>query len=147
MNEWAIPGLSPSARLLASPCSKKNSGLRKTAPANAARILETYHDAYRLLTQINFDNPPESFELADFIKAHLLKDKINNSALKAVPVISNEVREKLETLSLKYIEDQTGIDEIEKIEKSITIKLPEVKLNKPDLSALDTIPDLRVFDL
>ncbi len=105
-------------------------------------ILETYHDAYRLLTQIKFDKPQESFELADFLKARLLKDKINNSALKTVQTISNDVRKKLEALSLKYFEDQTVAGEIEKIEKSITTEIPKLDLKKADLSQLDKIPDL-----
>ena len=105
-------------------------------------ILETYHNAYRLLTQTKSENPQESFELADFLKARLLKDKINNAALNPTPDISKVVRQKLETLTLKYIEDQSNSGEIEKIEKSITAKIPELDLKKTDLSGLGNIPAL-----
>ncbi|HQU83373.1 MAG TPA: hypothetical protein PKY59_09625, partial [Pyrinomonadaceae bacterium] len=44
-------------------------------------ILETYHNAYRLLTQIKSGNPQESFELADFLKARFLKDRISNASI------------------------------------------------------------------
>ena len=44
-------------------------------------ILETYHNAYRLLTQIKFDEATEAFESADFLKARLLKDRIDNASI------------------------------------------------------------------
>ncbi len=105
-------------------------------------ILEHYHDAYRLLTQIKTDNPQEAFELADFLKARLLKDKIDNSSLRTVSTISPAIRQKLEALSEKYIEDQSTAPEIEKNEKLVTAKIPELNLNKPDLSELDKISNL-----
>ena len=105
-------------------------------------ILEIYHSAYRLLTQVKFEKPQESFELADFLKARLLKDKINNAALKPASNISNEKRQKLEELTLKYIDDQSIGSSIEKIEKSITTQIPKLDLSKPDLSKLDQIADL-----
>ncbi len=105
-------------------------------------LMETYHDAYRLLIEIKTDKPRESFELADFLKARLLKDKINNSSLYSVSVISEETRRKLEELSLKYDGHQSDAAEIERIEKSVTAKIPELDLNKPDLSKLNAIPDL-----
>jgi CHAT domain-containing protein len=105
-------------------------------------LFETYHNAYRLLTQIKSDKPQESFELADFLKARVLKDRINNSASKSVPTILGEVRQKLEELSLKFIDDKSFGDEIGKNEKLITTKIPELNLDKPNLSELDKIPDL-----
>ena len=105
-------------------------------------LFETYHDAYRLLTQIKADQPQESFELADFLKARLLKDRIINASYNPVLIISKEVRQKLEELSLKYDRDQNIAVEIEKIEKSVTAKIPELNLVKPDLSEFDKIHEL-----
>ena len=105
-------------------------------------LFETYHDAYRLLAQINIDKPRESFEQADLLKARLLNDKINNSSFNSVSVISGDVRLKLEELSLKYIENQSIAAEIGKIEKYVTAKVPELNLTKPDLSELDNISNL-----
>lgn len=105
-------------------------------------LFETYHDAYRLLTQIKAIQPRESFELADFLKARLLKDKINNSSFNSVSVISKEVRQKLEEMSLKFDGNQSAAQEIEKIEKSVTAKIPELNLTKSDLSELDKLSDL-----
>ena len=104
-------------------------------------VLETYHKAYRLLSKLKADKM-ESFELADFLKARLLKDKINNAVLNPTPNISKDVQQKLEALTLKYIEDQSNSGEIEKIEKSITAKIPELDLKKTDLSGLSNIPAL-----
>jgi CHAT domain-containing protein/tetratricopeptide (TPR) repeat protein len=105
-------------------------------------LSETYHDAYRLLAQIKLGEPQESLKLADFMKGRLLKDKIDNAALKKIPTISAETKQKLEELSLKFINNQTLAGEIEKNEKLITTKIPELNLKKSDLSALDKIPYL-----
>jgi CHAT domain-containing protein len=105
-------------------------------------LSEVYHDAYRLLVQIKSDDSQHSFELSDFMKARLLKDKINDSALRTVPPISAEIRRRLEDLSLKFTNDQSLASEIEKNEKLVTTKIPELALDKPDLSGLDGIPDL-----
>ena len=49
--------------------SKKSDDLK--IPIFRLALSETYHNAYRLLTQIKSENPQESFELADFLKARL----------------------------------------------------------------------------
>ena len=104
-------------------------------------ILETYHNAYRLLTQIRFDKPAEAFESADILKARLLKDRIDNAAIKYQPVISPALRQTLEELSLKYLKDPTDTAEIERCEKFVTNAVPELSLAKPDLTELDKIAD------
>ena len=105
-------------------------------------VLETYHNAYRLMTEIKADKTTEAFESADFLKARLLKDRINDSSLKNETTIPAAIRTKLEFLSLKFIEDQSEATEIEKAEKSITVKIPELSLNVPDLSDLNKISGL-----
>jgi tetratricopeptide (TPR) repeat protein len=105
-------------------------------------LSETYHNAYRLLAQIKFKNPQESFELADFLKARLLKDRIDNAAIKYKSVISPTVRKTLEELSLKYIDDQSTAREIERQEKLVTNAVPELNIPKPSLTELDKVPDL-----
>ena len=105
-------------------------------------ILETFHQAYRLLTRIKFDQPAEAFELADFLKARLLKDRINNSSLKNKTIISVAMRRKLEELTLKFIENRSEFSEIERTEKLITSRMPELNLNQPDLSGLEQISEL-----
>jgi tetratricopeptide (TPR) repeat protein len=42
-------------------------------------LFETYHNAYRLLTQIKLDSTQESFEYADFLKARLLKSQADEN--------------------------------------------------------------------
>lgn len=117
--------------------------IRKSEDENLSLgLFETFHNAYRLLAQIKFDQPQESFELADFLKARLLKDRINNEAVKSETVISPTVRQTLEKLSIKFIEDNNLASEIEKTEKIITTKIPELNLNKPDLSDMNKIPEL-----
>lgn len=116
--------------------------IRKSENYNLSLGLsENYHDAYRLLAQIKFENPQESFELADFLKARLLKDRIDNAAIKYQSVISLVVRKTLEELSLKYIDDQSLASEIEKTEKLVATTVPELNLAKPDLSEIDKISE------
>jgi len=106
-------------------------------------LFETYHNAYRLLAQLNFENPQESFELVDFLKARLLSDRVNNAAIKRQSVISPEIRRKLEDISLEYIEGQIGADEIDRNEKLITNSIPDLNLVKPELMELNKLQDLR----
>lgn len=105
-------------------------------------ILETYHNAYRLLTQIKVGNLQESFELADFLKARFLKDKISNASVKNESTISPQTRKSLEELSLNFINDENLAGEIGKNEKLVTTKIPELNLKKPDLSELDKVTGL-----
>lgn len=117
--------------------------LRKSDDENLSiGLFETFHNAYRLLAQIKLENPQESFELADFLKARLLQDRINNAAKKQESDISPAVRIGLEELSLNYFEDNSLASEIEKNEKLITTKIPELNLKKPDFTGLDEVPGL-----
>ena len=117
--------------------------IRKSENYNLSLGLsENYHDAYRLLTQIKFNNPEESFELSDFLKARILRDRINKEALKTQFTVSPSIRRTLEELSLRYIDDQSLAAEIERQEKLLTNTVPELNISKPDLTEIDKIPDL-----
>ncbi len=108
-------------------------------------FLDTFHDAYRLLVQIKSETsgtPQEAFQLADFLKARLLRDKINNAAIKTESIVPSMVRQKLEELSLRYLNDPSVAGEIEQNEKLTTTATPELSLDMPDLTALDKIPGL-----
>lgn len=108
-------------------------------------ILDTFHDAYRLLVQIKSetgDTPQEAFQLADFLKARLLRDKINNAATKTETTVPSMVRQKLEELSLRYLNEPNVAGEIEQNEKLTTTAIPDLSMDIPDLTALDKIPDL-----
>lgn len=117
--------------------------LRKSDNTNLSLgLFETFHNAYRLLVQIKIEQPQEAFELADFLKARLLKDRINNQAKTAESDIPPPIRKNLEELSLKFIGDNSLSAEIEKNEKLITTKIPELTLKKPDLSELGATTSL-----
>jgi CHAT domain-containing protein len=105
-------------------------------------LLDTYHDSYRLLAQIKSATPQESFELADFLKARLLKDRITNLATRTPSTVSPAVRQKLEELSLKYIGDQSATVEIERTEKVVSNAVPDLNLAIPHLVDLDRNTDL-----
>ena len=105
-------------------------------------LLETYHKAYRLLAQAKLDRPLASFELIDYLKARLLKDRINNSATRASSAINEEVRRKLELLSLDMVDSPGDDSEISKLETSFTTYIPDTMIARPDFSRLDTVPEL-----
>jgi CHAT domain-containing protein len=106
-------------------------------------LFEIYHHAYRLLSQVKVkSSPTEAFQIAEVMKARLLKDKISDSFLKRSIIIPISTRNKLEELSSKYIEDQSVSEEIEKIEKLITNNTQKLDLEKPDFSELNKISEL-----
>lgn len=106
-------------------------------------LLETYHAAYRLLAQSRMKRPQESFELADYLKAQLLKDKIDNSPTVAESTITASLRQKLEGSSLRMFDDQAVAEDIGKLESSFTTAVPRSAMVKPNFSELDGIPDLQ----
>lgn len=116
--------------------------IRKSEDRNLSLgLLETYHKAYRLLTQLKLEDSSEAFELSDYLKARLLKDKIDNSTGRVRSVIAPDLRRKLEILSLEMIEGASVASEISKLETSFTTHLPETAIPKPDFSGLDTTPE------
>lgn len=118
-------------------------GIKKSENNNLGLGLsENYHEAYRLLAQLKLENPQESFELADFLKGRLLKDRIDGAATKYQMVISPEIR-RLEEISLKYLDDHSFASQLEKNERSVTNAIPDLTLAQPDLSLLDQLPDLQ----
>ena len=117
--------------------------IRQTERTNLSLgLLETYHNAYRFLAQIKSQNPQESFELADLLKARFLEDKIKNSVPKTDKDFSPAIRRKLEELSSRFIDDQSIASEIERTEKAVTSQITDLNLTKPDLTELNNIPDL-----
>lgn len=105
-------------------------------------LLEVYHKAYRLLAQTKLEHPGEAFELSDYLKARLLKDKINNSPARASSVIDPEICRKLELLSLDMFDRPGAESEISKLEASFTTHIPQTVIPKPAFSGLDQLPEL-----
>jgi CHAT domain-containing protein/tetratricopeptide (TPR) repeat protein len=106
-------------------------------------LLETYHNAYRLSAQTKLRNPFGAFEQSDYLKARLLKDKINKSpTTRQRSEMSPDLRRQLEILSLGMIEAPEVASEISRLETSFTTHVPERTLPKPDFSGLDTSADL-----
>lgn len=117
--------------------------IKRTENNNLALgLYETYHNAYRLLTQIKSENAKDSFESAEYLKARFLNDKIKRTVPESKTNFSLEVRQKLEVLSSRFIEDQSIASEIEKTEKTVTFQIPELKLTKPNLTELNNISEL-----
>lgn len=100
-------------------------------------LLEVFHNAYRLRAQIKLERAIEAFESSDYLKARLLRDKINHSPTRTNFTIAPAIRRALEELSLKVIDDPTVAAEIGKHETLITNAVPELRLARLDLSELN----------
>lgn len=105
-------------------------------------LFATFHNAYRLSAQIEMSKPLEAFERADFLKGRLLKDLISDAARRSRTELSSSVRQKLEALSLKFIENPNEPVEIERAEKVVTQTIPGVEIIRPDLKQIATNPNL-----
>lgn len=105
--------------------------------------VETYQTAYRLLAELHFDQPDEACALADFLKARVLRDRIDDSIMKASQFPTAELRAKLEILSEKLVTSRENYvevaEEIDRFEKSATIDIPVVKIQPLDFDRLNKI--------
>lgn len=86
----------------------------------ALGTLETYHTAYRLLAQLRTAEPQLSLEISDQLKARVLRDRIDNSALRARPNILPEIRHKIDQLVSKFVAGADTTAELLKLEKEAT---------------------------
>lgn len=103
-------------------------------------VLETYHSVYRLLAEIedSRNNVTAALELADYSKARVLRDRIENSALRRKADLDIGIRNRVEELSTQLIEGGNVRDELAGIEKSVTLSLPQTETErKLDLEFLN----------
>lgn len=92
-------------------------------------VLETYHSVYRLLAEIedSRNNATAALELADYSKARVLRDRIENSALRPRADLDIESRKRVENLSNQLIEGGNVGEKLAAIEKSVTLSVPETE--------------------
>jgi CHAT domain-containing protein/tetratricopeptide (TPR) repeat protein len=108
----------------------------------ALGLFETYHKAYRLLTQLHLEEPHWALELGDYTKARILKDRIDNAPTRNHPQISAKLRHRLETLSIEFIRNPVVAGELDRLEGSITTASPPLDLGKTKLGNMDDVPRL-----
>lgn len=103
-------------------------------------MLETYHSVYRLLAEIedSRNNATAALELADYSKARVLRDRIENSPLRRKADLDIGIRNRVEELSTQLIEGGNVRDELAAIERSVTLSLPQTETErKLDLEFLN----------
>lgn len=66
-------------------------------------VIETYQTAYRLLAELRFEHPDESLALTDYLKARVLRDRIDESIMRASQFPPADTRLRLEALSKKLV--------------------------------------------
>ncbi len=108
-------------------------------------LLETYHSVYRLMAEIEEKrgHATASFELADRLKAQVLKDRIDNSALRPRPDIGTSTRQEAADLSSRLISGDDVDSKLAELERSATLSVFEQLEPKLDLGAFG---DLRSLD-
>lgn len=89
-------------------------------------MVETYHSVYRLLAEMeNTENDPLSgLAFADYSKARVLRDRIENSALRRRTDLGPEIRKRAEELSTRLIEGSDVGKELAELERSVTLSIP-----------------------
>lgn len=83
-------------------------------------MMEVHHSLYRLLSEIELiGNPMKAFEYSELLKANLLRDRIERSALKPRPDLSEAIRSQLSTTSRNYVEGKENESALTKLENGI----------------------------
>lgn len=101
-------------------------------------MMEVHHSVYRLLSEIEVaNNPTKAFEYSELLKANLLRDRIEGSALKPRPDLSESVRNELLTTSRNYIEGKASEKDLAKLENSILDDKQTRNKNSQDFSTQD----------
>lgn len=92
-------------------------------------MLETYHSVYRLLAEIEEtkNNAVASLEHADYSKARVLRDRIENSALRRKADLDSEVRKRVDDISTRLIEGENVRKKLAGIEKAVTLSSPQTE--------------------
>ncbi|MGE3468346.1 MAG: CHAT domain-containing protein, partial [Pyrinomonadaceae bacterium] len=105
-------------------------------------LSDTFHTAYRLLTQINLKQPQIALQASDYLKGRILRDRIDGAATRPRPGFSPEIHKQAGELSAEFIRDPTAPGKLEEFERSVTMALPRLAFTKVDLAKLDQIRDL-----
>lgn len=104
-------------------------------------LLETYHSVYRLLAEIEEgrNDATAALELADFSKARVLRDRIENSALRRRPDLDIELRKRADELSTRLIDGSDVRPELDSLERSVTLTSPrkDTRLDAASMRNLD----------
>ncbi|MGH9947024.1 MAG: CHAT domain-containing protein, partial [Pyrinomonadaceae bacterium] len=120
-------------------------GARPVGDASLSLSLqETYHSVYRLLAEIERDsgNTEKAFALSDYLKARVLKDRIENSALRPRSEISSEFRSKIEELANRFAKGADTGKELGALEGILSNAIPAEISYTPDLGGLDDLESL-----
>lgn len=113
-------------------------------------MLETYHSVYRLMAEIedSGNNAIAALELADYSKARVLRDRIENSALRRKADLDIETRKLVESLSTQLVDGGNVREKLAGIEKSVALSLPQTaterKLNRELLTAKNLLRDTAI---
>lgn len=120
LGSWRL-GDAKSAREYASKALSIFEPFRNTTSTNLSiATMEVHHSIYRLLSEIELEqNPETAFEYSEHLKASLLRDRIEGSTLKQRPDLSGLVRDRLLAVSKNFIEGKENVETLISMEESI----------------------------
>jgi CHAT domain-containing protein len=109
-------------------------------------LVDTYHEAYRLLAEFRSGEPETSFAFADYVKGRVLRDRIDNPTMRPNGDFLSTHRSEIERLVERFVES-SGTEkylenEIDHLERSITINIPATNSTVPNLQNLNNISSL-----
>lgn len=111
-------------------------------------MMETYHSVYRLLAEMEESrgSVASALENADYTKARVLRDRIENSALRQKAVLDPEVRKRVDDLLTRLIEGKEVNAELAAIEKTVTLSSPRTETyRKLDIADAKMLSDTAVI--
>lgn len=111
-------------------------------------LVDTYHEAYRLLAELRISEPETSFASADYVKGRVLRDRIDNPTMRPAGDFLSTQRSAIEKLVERFVESnakEKGLeDEIDQLERSITINIPATNTAVPNLQNRDNLGDAAI---
>ena len=118
------------------------------APALSIGLMEVNHSIYRLLSEIESEqNTIKAFEYSERLKANILRDRIERSALRPQADLSEALRAKLFSTSRDFVEGKPTEKELIKLEKQVVTERQTESQADQDFSVdgLELPPDTSVI--
>lgn len=117
---FARSGDTPSARDYASKALAAFEPFRNGSPSLSIGMMEVNHSIFRLLSEIESEQAPiKAFEYSERLKAKVLRDRIERSALRSQADLSETLRAKLFSTSKDFVDGKTTEETLNKLEEQV----------------------------
>jgi CHAT domain-containing protein/tetratricopeptide (TPR) repeat protein len=105
------------------------------APSLSIGMMEVNHSIYRLLSEMESEQAPiKAFEYSERLKAKVLRDRIERSALRPQADLSETLRAKLFSTSKDFVDGRTTAETLNNLEKQVVTERQAESHMNPDFS-------------